>query len=97
MILFLALNMSQSPVAGDHVKHHFAAFELEAEVKFAQSSVPHGITQLRFFFFTIEHQKTATTCATYFSSDGAVLLRQFVPAIDSLAADASREPFFVCQ
>jgi hypothetical protein len=75
MILFLTLNMSQAPVAGYHVKYNLAAFELEAEVELAQSGVPHGIAQLRFVFFAIQHQKSATTRATYFSSDGAVLLR----------------------
>jgi hypothetical protein len=50
--------------------------------------VPHGIAPLRFFPFAIQHQEPASTRAAYFLADRAVLLRQFVPAVNPLIADA---------
>ena len=89
IISFLTMNMRQAAITRDHIEDDFAAFEFETEIEFVQACPAHCLADRRFVLLAIEHQKSASAGAADFSSDGASLLRHFVPGVDLVAADAA--------
>ena len=86
--------VGQASVARDNVEDDFAAFEIETEFQFTQTSIAHCCAQAIFIFFAVEHEEATAAGAGNFAADGAVGLGEFIPGVDVRIGNAIGEALF---
>ena len=93
-VIVASVIVSEPAVARDDVKDNLTSFEIEPEFQFAKARATHRFAQASFVFFAVEHEEPAAARTRNFSTDGSILLCEFVPRINLRIGNSLRELLF---